>query len=209
MIGGDEAVQHDWSGGAAAPASNPDGAWPRGRFGMVAFLASEFAFFSTLIVAYLKYEGQDRVGPTPQHSLHLGLAVLNTGFLVASSVTIAFAAKSLFAHRVGAAARWLALTVALGAAFLATTAYEWHDLIVGQGLTLRTNLFGTTYFTLIGFHAAHVTIGLIVMVMLLFMLRSPQTRAKLAEPLELTSWYWHFVDGVWIVILMLVYVLSR
>jgi cytochrome c oxidase subunit 3/cytochrome o ubiquinol oxidase subunit 3 len=191
----------------------------RARCGMAAFLASEAAFFGTLIVVYLRYLGADvQRAPTgtpisdvltPANSLHLTTALINTALLVTSSITVAVAARALANRRFGEAAGWLALTLLLGCAFLGVTASEWFDLIVHRGLTIRTNLFGTTYFTLIGFHAAHVTLGIVAMGCLLALMVSRDNPAPLNEPVELTSWYWHFVDGVWLVILLVVYFLGR
>ena len=97
----------------------------------------------------------------------------------------------------------------LGAAFLIGTAMEWHDLIYHWRLTPAQNMFGTCYFTLVGFHAFHVSIGLLLLTSLL--LFSLGGRAMTEQPLnaELVSWYWHFVDGVWVVVFTLVYLVSR
>ena len=202
---------------ATLPAAEP--VFARGRCGMIAFLASEAAFFGTLIVAYVKYLGADvKNAPagfdvskiiTPANSLHLPTALINTALLVFSSFTIAWAAAALAGRRRSAALGWLTVTVLLGCAFLGVTGSEWFDLIHNKGLTVRTNLFGTTYFTLIGFHAAHVTLGIVAMGCLLTIMFTRKEVASLHEPVELTSWYWHFVDGVWIVLLMVVYVIGR
>jgi cytochrome c oxidase subunit 3 len=103
----------------------------------------------------------------------------------------------------------LAGTVALAAAFLATTAQEWHHLIYEAGLTIKTNLFGTTYYSLVGLHATHVVVGLLMLITaLLFSLMGRVTEHH-AERLEVLSLYWHFVDGVWVVVFLVVYVIGR
>ena len=94
----------------------------------------------------------------------------------------------------------------LGAAFLAGTAYEWHELITRHHLTLSRNLFGTTYYTLVGFHGLHVTLGVVAMSVLLGLAVTRQLTSNGAAAVELVSWYWHFVDGVWIVVFLVVYV---
>src|SRR5262249_37407938 len=104
---------------------------------------------------------------------------------------------------------WWALTILLGAIFIAGTALEWTKLIGHFGLTINRNMFGTTYFTLVGFHAAHVTIGLIVMSIFLGLALRGKITEKNPEGVELTSWYWHFVDGVWVVVFSLVYLIGR
>jgi hypothetical protein len=92
------------------------------------------------------------------------------------------------------------VTIALGAIFLAGTAREWYGLIVGHGLTISTNLFGTTFYSLVGLHASHVTIGLVILTLLCVFAFSGALRGAHLERAEIASWYWHFVDGVWIVV---------
>jgi cytochrome c oxidase subunit 3/cytochrome o ubiquinol oxidase subunit 3 len=89
------------------------------------------------------------------------------------------------------------------------TAREWYHLIHDIGLTIRTNLFGTTFYSLVGLHASHVTIGLIMLTIALALLLSGRVKEKHAERLEVLSLYWHFVDGVWVVVFLVVYVLGR
>jgi cytochrome c oxidase subunit 3/cytochrome o ubiquinol oxidase subunit 3 len=104
---------------------------------------------------------------------------------------------------------WLALTVLLGGIFLGGTGIEWHELIYRDGLTIKTNLFGTTFYSLVGLHASHVLIGLILLSLaLLFSLRGNLT-SRHSERLEVLSLYWHFVDAVWVVVFLVVYVFGR
>jgi cytochrome c oxidase subunit 3 len=137
------------------------------KVGMITFLVSETAFFSTLLLAYVIYMGHNLTGPTPAEVLELPLAIVNTIFLLTSSLTIHLAEKSLRSGNRAAFQGLWGLTILLGAAFLAGTAYEWYGLIVDQQLTISRNLFGTTYYTLVGFHAAHVTIGVFVLILML------------------------------------------
>ena len=176
------------------------------QWGMLAFLLSEVAFFSTLIVTYLSFMGEDRVGPTPREALSLPLVIATTICLLSSSVTIHFAGRKVGTP---AFARWWSLTIALGAIFLLGTGYEWHELIEKHHLTISRNLFGTTYYTLVGFHGLHVTIGIIAMAAVLAFERVYKLRAVDHAPIELVSWYWHFVDAVWIVVFAVVYLVSR
>jgi cytochrome c oxidase subunit 3/cytochrome o ubiquinol oxidase subunit 3 len=190
---------------------------------MLAFLLSEVAFFSTLIVTYLAFLRTDQSPPTPE-VLSLPLVIGTTICLLSSSLTVHLAEKS---HRSGAKAafiRWWSATILLGIVFLAGTAYEWYTLITRHGLTISRNLFGTTYYTLVGFHALHVSIGVIVMLLVLglslgairknqtsgpiYAVTSPAARHQ-GSAVELVSWYWHFVDGVWVVVFSVVYVLGR
>jgi cytochrome c oxidase subunit 3 len=174
------------------------------QWGMAAFLVSEAAFFSTLIVVYLTFLGRDTVGPTPREALSLPLVIFTTICLLSSSGTIHRAEKYLKAGDPSSFRKWWAATIGLGFLFLIGTGYEWYDLITKDGLTISRNLFGSTFFTLVGFHGLHVTVGLVTMLVVL-LVRSGQDR----RGVELVSWYWHFVDAVWVVVFTVVYILGR
>ncbi len=174
------------------------------QWGMVAFLVSEVAFFSTLIVVYLTFLGRDTVGPTPREALSLPLVIVTTICLLSSSGTIHRAEKNLEAGDPSGFRKWWAATIGLGFVFLAGTGYEWYDLITRDGLTIGRNLFGTTFYTLVGFHGLHVTVGLITMLVVLLVRPGPDRRG-----VELVSWYWHFVDAVWVVVFSVVYLFGR
>jgi cytochrome c oxidase subunit 3/cytochrome o ubiquinol oxidase subunit 3 len=175
---------------------------------MISFLLSEVAFFSTLIVVYRVYLGAEQDGPTPA-VLSLRLVIGTTLCLLASSVTVHLAVKSLSAGERSAFVRWWSATILLGGIFLAGTAYEWRELVVFHGLTLSRNLFGTTYYTLVGFHALHVTVGVVVMLTVLGLALSRLVTSENRGGVELVSWYWHFVDVVWVVVFTVVYVAGR
>jgi cytochrome c oxidase subunit 3/cytochrome o ubiquinol oxidase subunit 3 len=104
---------------------------------------------------------------------------------------------------------WLAATVLLGGIFLAGSAHEWYDLIYKHGLTIKTNLFGTTFYSLIGLHATHGVVGLIFLSLALLFSMRGEMREQHSEKLEVLSLYWHFVDAVWVVVFLVVYVLGR
>jgi len=181
----------------------------RVRVGMITFLISEAAFFSTLLMAYIMYMGQPMPGPTPAEVLKLPLAVAGTICLLLSSVTVHMAAGALRGARMGAFYLTLAVTIALGAAFLVLTAMEWRELIFEHRLTISRNLFGTTYFTLVGFHAIHVTVGVILLTVMFALAKARQVTQANHDPFEVVSWYWHFVDTVWIAVFTLVYLVGR
>jgi len=181
----------------------------RGKVGVICFLCTEAAFFSTLIVAYIKFIGQSTEGPTPATSLGLPLAIANSFFLLTSSATMFAAERGIGRGSMAAFHRWIAATILLGVAFLVTTGAEWKHLIFDDGLTISRNLFGTTYFTLLGFHAAHVTMGLTAMLILSATAARMSPMKRAAGLAELLAWYWHFVDGVWVVIFAVVYVFGR
>jgi cytochrome c oxidase subunit 3 len=174
------------------------------QWGMITFLISEVAFFSTLIVAYLAYIGKDKSGPKPAEVLSLKLVIGTTICLLLSSGTVHVADGAIRSGRVSAFLGWWTATIVLGVAFLAGTGYEWYELIVRRHLTISTNLFGTTFYTLVGFHAAHVTVGVIMMLIFLGLALRGAVTATHHGGVELVSWYWHFVDCVWVVVFTVV-----
>ncbi len=173
---------------------------------MLCFLVSEVAFFSTLIIVYLTCVRAVDSGPTPA-VLSLPLVIGTTVCLLSSSLTIHLADKSRKKEALSAFYLWWSATILLGIIFLAGTAYEWTDLIRKHNLTISRNLFGTGYYTLIGFHALHVTVGIIAMFVVLGVALRKNIKARPGTDVELVSWYWHFVDGVWIVVFSVVYLL--
>jgi cytochrome c oxidase subunit 3 len=196
---------------SAVPVSpNPEAEWvlpSRGIVGMWCLISAEAAIFLIFVVAYLFYIGKSLSGPTPSQVLEL--PIFGTICLLSSSITVHAAVSSLRKGNVSRCSLALALTVLLGTIFLIATALEWRHLIYDAGLTIKTNLFGTTYYSLVGLHASHVIVGLILLLTaLLFCLGGKVTEAH-SERLEALSLYWHFVDGVWIVVFTVVYVLGR
>ena len=179
------------------------------QWGMLCFLLSEVALFSTLIVTYLFYLGRDVVGPTPAEALKLPLVLFTTACLLASSGTVHVAEGALGRGNRGGFLLWWLATIVLGAAFLGGTAFEWHDLIYRHGLTISRNLFGTTYYTLVGLHALHVTAGVTIMLIVFALTLGRRVTGGNPSAVGLVSWYWHFVDGVWVVVFTVVYLVGR
>jgi cytochrome c oxidase subunit III len=179
----------------------------RGRVGMVCLIVAEASLFAVFVVAYLFYLGKSLTGPVPRDVL--SVPVLGTVCLLSSSVTVALGARALARGSVGRCGAWLLATVLLGAVFLAGTAAEWSRLIMREGLTVGTNLFGTTYYALVGLHASHVVVGLAMLALITVFAWSRALRPVHAARVELVSWYWHFVDGVWVVVLTVVYLIGR
>jgi cytochrome c oxidase subunit 3/cytochrome o ubiquinol oxidase subunit 3 len=177
---------------------------------MLAFLVSEVAVFGTLIAVYFHFLGKDQSGPTPD-VLSLRLVIGTTICLLSSSVTVHQAEKAVRSGSKSGFLRWWSATILLGIVFLSGTAYEWNNLIREHDLTISSNLFGTTYYTLVGFHALHVTVGVIVMLTVLGLKANEGPGGSGLSPLapQLVSWYWHFVDGVWVVVFTVVYVVGR
>ncbi|MGA9507676.1 MAG: heme-copper oxidase subunit III [Candidatus Sulfotelmatobacter sp.] len=174
---------------------------------MLSLIAAEAAIFTIFVVAYLFYVGKSLTGPMPKDVLNV--PIFYTICLLSSSLTIHLSAKFL---RRGSVLRfgilWLA-TIALGAAFLYGTATEWHRLIYKEGLTISSNLFGTTYYSLVGLHGFHVVVGLLSLSIVMSLTLLGKVRSEHAERIDVLSLYWHFVDAVWIVVFTVVYVIGR
>jgi cytochrome c oxidase subunit 3/cytochrome o ubiquinol oxidase subunit 3 len=174
---------------------------------MSCLIVAEAAIFIIFVVAYVYYVGKSLTGPTPHDVLKL--PIFTTVCLLSSSMTVHLAVSALYRGKRGLCSTWLAATVLLGAIFLAGTASEWHELIYHDGLTIKTNLFGTTFYSLVGLHATHVVIGLILLSLALLLSLRGQVTSQHADRLEVLSLYWHFVDAVWVVVFLVVYVLGR
>ncbi len=187
---------------------SPEGgaAW-RGRVGMIGLIVAEASLFAVFVVAYLAYTGKSVSGPRPADVL--AVPILGTLCLLSSSLTVALATRALTRHTVRRAGLWLLVTVVLGSMFLVGTAREWQRLITEQGLTIGTNLFGTTFYPLVGLHASHVIVGLVMLGLCCIFAWVGALRPAHTERVEMVSWYWHFVDGVWIVVFSVVYVIGR
>ena len=179
----------------------------RGRVAVVCLMVTETALFAIFVAAYLFYIGASRSGPTPREVLEFPLWA--TICLLSSSVTVMVAERALHRRRLRAFLGWISITAALGGEFIRQTALEWRRLIVVDHLTIATNMFGTTFYSLVGLHASHVLVGLTLFLIVIVV--SLRSRAMLdnARRFQLLAWYWHFVDAVWVVVLSVVYVVGR
>jgi cytochrome c oxidase subunit 3/cytochrome o ubiquinol oxidase subunit 3 len=194
----------------ASPHLQATEAWnlpDRGKVAMAGLIIAEAAIFTIFVVAYLFYVGKSLTGPTPRDVLET--PIFYTICLLSSSLTIHLAAKFL-ERGIGFAflGFWL-LTIALGGLFLFGTAQEWHRLIYDHGFTISTNLFGTTYYSLVGLHAFHVTVGLAMLASIALFALAGRVDKKQSRRVDILSMYWHFVDVVWVVVFTVVYVLGR
>jgi cytochrome c oxidase subunit 3/cytochrome o ubiquinol oxidase subunit 3 len=177
------------------------------KVAVVCLIMTETCLFSIFVVAYLFYLGKSLTGPTPHDVLEL--PVLSTICLLSSSITIMLAERAFNRDRLGLFKLFWFATIVLAGLFLAMTALEWRRLIYQEGLTISTNLFGTTFYSLVGLHASHVIIGMcLLLLVFVFSLRGFVTIMH-RERLQMISWYWHFVDAVWIVVFTVVYVIGR
>jgi cytochrome c oxidase subunit 3/cytochrome o ubiquinol oxidase subunit 3 len=179
----------------------------RGRVGVLCLIVTESALFSIFVVAYLFYLGASRVGPFPRDVLEL--PIWATVCLLSSSIAVWFAERALHERRFRAFVWWVIGTAALGAEFIRQTALEWRHLITVDHLTISTNLFGTTFYSLVGLHASHVLVGLGLFALVLIVSARGRTMLENARRFQFLAWYWHFVDGVWIVVFSVVYIVGR
>ncbi|HTB64030.1 MAG TPA: heme-copper oxidase subunit III [Opitutales bacterium] len=178
----------------------------KGRVGMTGLILAESAIFTIFVVAYLFYLGKSPAGPSPKQVLEL--PIINTICLLSSSASITFAVRALRRGREDLFRIWWFVTIALGAYFLAGTAHEW-DHLIREGLTISTNLFGTTFYSLVGLHASHVVVGLLALTLVLAFALRGAIKTEHVERIEVLALYWHFVDAVWVVVFTVVYIIGR
>jgi cytochrome c oxidase subunit 3 len=184
--------------------------WPlpyRGKVAMAGLIIAESAIFTIFVVAYLFYVGKSLTGPTPQQVLET--PIFFTICLLSSSLTVHFAGKALERGKQRVFRILWSLTILLGGLFLYGTGREWHRLIYEHGLTISTNLFGTTYYSLVGLHAFHVTAGLVMLSIVLIFTLAGRVGADQFRRVDVLALYWHFVDAVWVVVFTVVYILGR
>jgi cytochrome c oxidase subunit III len=179
----------------------------RGRVAMLSLITGECAIFTIFVVAYVYYIGKSLTPPYPQQVLDV--PIFNTICLLSSSVTIWLAERQIERGRMRGFAGLWALTIALGVIFIVGTAIEWQKLIYVDGLTIRTNLFGTTFYSLVGLHATHVVVGLVGLSIILLFTLTGHVREEHTERIQVFALYWHFVDAVWVVVFTVVYILGR
>jgi cytochrome c oxidase subunit III len=190
------------------PAEATDWVLPsRRKIGVISLIVTETALFTIFAVAYLFYIGKSLTGPYPAQVLEP--PILATICLLGSSVTIMLAERAFRNEANGSFRLWWLITIVLAVVFLGWTALEWRRLIYQHNLTIATNLFGTSFYSLVGLHATHVVAGLTLLTLVFWLsLRGLVTR-NYSEHIEMISWYWHFVDAVWVVVFTVVYIIGR
>jgi len=175
--------------------------------GMVLFIASEVMFFGGLFGAYFTLRSAAPEWPPPDNPhLSAAYAAVLTAILVSSSVTMQFGVWAIRKNNQRRLILWLAVSLLLGATFLAMQALEYANLIE-EGMTLSSGVFGSTFYTLTGFHGAHVAGGAAFILIVLLRARSGQFTARYHDTVEMASYYWHFVDVVWIGLFSTIYLL--
>ncbi len=191
------------SHGVATPAA---GSVDHRKLLMWLFLGSECLFFGSLIATYQVYRGQSLVGPYPHDVFNIPYTSVSAFVLLMSSLTMALAVNSMRLKNLPAARIWLIATALLGCIFIGGQVFEF-TIFVEKGLTLGVNLFGTTFFVLTGFHGAHVTVGILILLSLVATSLLGKLGVERATTVEIAGLYWHFVDIVWIVIFTVVYLM--
>jgi cytochrome c oxidase subunit III len=179
----------------------------KGVVGMSCLIIAESAIFLIFVVAYLFYVGKSISGPTPSQILEL--PIVNTICLLSSSATISVALRALRKGDTKWFNWWWLATILLGAYFLFGTGREWYRFIYEKGFTIQTNLFGTTFYSLVGLHATHVVIGLLGLTLVMVFALAGWVKQEHAERTHVLGLYWHFVDGVWVVVFTVVYIIGR
>ena len=174
---------------------------------MWVFLGSDCLFFAALIATYMVYRGQSLNGPYPIDIIDVPITTISTFVLLMSSFAMVQALAATNANNQRGIRVWLLMTAILGSIFIAFQIYEFNAF-KNEGLTLGTNLFGATFFTLTGFHGAHVTLGIVWLVSLLILGFRGRLGPATSLDVELAGLYWHFVDIVWIVIFTLLYLIG-
>ena len=179
----------------------------RRKIGVIGLILTESALFTIFVTAYLFYLGKSATGPYPKDVLEL--PILATICLLSSSFTVVLAERAFRRGNTRGFQLWWLITILLAVAFLGSTALEWQRLIFKDHLTIATNLFGTTFYSLVGLHASHVIVGLTLLVLVLVLSLRGGVKESHAEHIEMLSWYWHFVDGIWVIVFTVVYIIGR
>ena len=171
------------------------------------FLGSDCLFFGALIATYMVYRGQSLVGPYPNDIIDVPITTISTFVLLCSSFAMVQALAATNANDQRGIKVWLLTTAALGAVFIGFQIFEFNTF-KNEGLTLGSNLFGASFFTLTGFHGAHVTLGILWLLGMFVIAMKGRLGPETSLDVEILGLYWHFVDIVWIVIFTLLYLIG-
>ncbi len=178
------------------------------KLGIWVFLASEVIFFAAIITTFIVYRDRSTSGPGPHEVLTLLVPTIMTLVLLTSSITMVLALQSIKGGKPTRMWQWLLVTTVLGIVFLVLKGTEYSHLF-GEGVTPSTNIFGSVYFTVTGFHALHVIIGIIWILAVVAKTLRGGFSATNYLPVEMAGLYWHFVDLVWVAIFMVVYLTDQ
>ena len=176
------------------------------KLGMWLFLGSECLLFGGLISTYMIYRGRVGEGPRPGNVFDIPFTSVSSFVLLMSSLTMVLAVAAAQKRDDRGTTLWLTVTGLLGATFVGGQVYEFTAMY-NEGLGYTTSLFGSAFYTLTGFHGVHVTVGVIMLLSLVAIIKRSKVPGDKAEVVELVGLYWHFVDVVWIIIFTLVYLI--
>lgn len=176
------------------------------KLGMWLFLGSECLLFGGLISTYMIYRGRVGEGPRPGNVYDIPFTSVSSFVLLMSSLTMVLAVAAAQKRDDRGTTLWLTVTGLLGATFVGGQVYEFTAMY-NEGLGYTTSLFGSAFYTLTGFHGVHVTVGVIMLLSLVAIIKRSNVPGDKAEVVELVGLYWHFVDVVWIIIFTLVYLI--
>jgi cytochrome c oxidase subunit 3/cytochrome o ubiquinol oxidase subunit 3 len=191
----------------AAPAHDTSTGLSHAKVAVWTFLASECLLFGALISTFLLYRSRSLSGPTPsRHTYDIAYTSVSSFILLMSSLTMVLALAAIQRGDHQKLRVWLMATALLGMCFISGQVYEFTRF-VQDGLTIKTNVFGSSFFLLTGFHGLHVTVGILMLLSLYLMSLDGRLPSDRAETVELVGLYWHFVDVVWIVIFTVVYLI--
>ncbi len=179
----------------------------RGTVGIIFLIVTETALFSIFVVTYLVYIGKSLNGPYPREVL--SIPIIASICLLSSSWTVYRAEHALLHNNLGSFKLWWILTILLGGEFLTATAVEWYHLITKDHFTISTNLAGSTFYSLVGLHASHVIVGLTFLLLVLIVTLAGFPIQTQFRRVKFLSWYWHFVDGIWVIVFTVVYIIGR
>ena len=187
--------------GAEHGAEHPD----HRMFGLAAFLVADAMTFAGFFAAYLTFKAVNPLMPGAIYELELPLPTLNTILLLVSSATFHRAGVNLRRQNNERCRLWLMLTAGLGLAFLTSQMVEYFTLPFG----LTDNLYASTFYALTGFHGLHVTLGTLMILIVWWQCRTPSGRVSASNhfPLEAAELYWHFVDGIWVILFVILYLI--
>jgi len=176
------------------------------KLAMWLFLGSECLLFGGLISTYMLYRGRHTRGPGPDQVYSIPFTSVSSFVLLMSSLTMVLAVSAAQHSDIAKAKLWMTVTALLGATFVGGQVFEFTEFY-RKGLGFTTSLFGSSFYTLTGFHGVHVSVGIVMLLALVGMLKNDRVPGDQAEVIELVGLYWHFVDIIWILIFTLVYLI--
>lgn len=190
----------------------PEKATLEGRnkiLGFWLFLGGEAVLFGTLFATFLALRGQNNEGPTAAELFSLPMTAVMTLLLLVSSLTSVFAIQALHRHDLQKLKLWLMVTVGLGLCFLGFEVYEFYEYVVHNSFDMKTSAFSSAFYTLVGFHGAHVAFGIVWISLLIVQLYKKGLTVVTAPKVYVSAMYWHFIDVVWVFIFSVVYLLGK